>query len=92
MPSPYHKAFTNANKAHELYDNDNMKESFHVYTDAIADFIFTYKHDTDTERKQKIFPVIQNAIAIAERIKLLLQMPSIQKDKSEGIKMIGGTL
>lgn len=88
----YSNSISNANKAHEFYDNAEYKKSFDLYITTIRDLISIYKSDTNDKRKTQIYPIIKNAIGIAERIKLLLQMPSIQKDKSEGIKMIGGTV
>ena len=92
MSHPYVLPIENANKAHTFYENGEYQKAFDIYVTTIRDFLKIYKSDTNEKTKAQVYPIIKNAIGIAERIKLLLQMPSIQKDKSEGIKMIGGTV
>ena len=78
----YSVPLNRANEAHVMYEQNKLKEAFNIYVDAIRLFIDVYKKDTNIERKNKIYPVIKNAVEIAEKIKIVLKMPSVQKQSS----------
>lgn len=87
MNKEYNEAIKQATQSHSLYEEGKLRESLDLYIKTIRIFIDLYKKDSNTKRKKEIYPIIENSMNIAEKIKLVLKMPNTIKVKTVPIKI-----